>query len=164
MAEDAIAVLDGLQIKKANILGISMGGRIALALCLNHQKRVKRLILTCTFAGRTNKPLSLILIRLLYPLRRLIFFKAKYNQPRYAFFRQALATLNFDCVDRLSEIRIPTLILHGQTDRTVPFKNALQLNKAIRQSVLQVFKGGHLFFILEEKQEYLDSLTSWLAN
>ena len=40
MAEDGIAVLNSLGIKKANIIGISMGGMIAQELAINHPDRV----------------------------------------------------------------------------------------------------------------------------
>ena len=40
MADDGIAVLDSLGIRKANIIGISMGGMIAQELAINHPDRV----------------------------------------------------------------------------------------------------------------------------
>jgi pimeloyl-ACP methyl ester carboxylesterase len=40
MAEDGIAVLNSLEIHKANIVGISMGGMIAQELAINHPERV----------------------------------------------------------------------------------------------------------------------------
>lgn len=43
MADDGIAVLDSLGIKKANIIGVSMGGMIAQELAINHPDRVASL-------------------------------------------------------------------------------------------------------------------------
>lgn len=43
MAHDGISILDALQIKKANIIGISMGGMIAQELAINHPDRVQSL-------------------------------------------------------------------------------------------------------------------------
>jgi pimeloyl-ACP methyl ester carboxylesterase len=40
MADDGIAVLNSLEIEKANIIGISMGGMIAQELAINHSDRV----------------------------------------------------------------------------------------------------------------------------
>ena len=48
MAEDTVGLLDVLGIKKVHLLGISMGGRIALALTLRHPERVKTLMLVST--------------------------------------------------------------------------------------------------------------------
>lgn len=43
MAFDAVSVLDTLQIEKANIIGISMGGMIAQQLAINHPQKVQSL-------------------------------------------------------------------------------------------------------------------------
>ena len=50
MAEDTVGLLDTLGITKAHLLGISMGGRIALALTLRHPERVNALVLASTGA------------------------------------------------------------------------------------------------------------------
>lgn len=45
MANDAVAILDHLDIKETNLLGISMGGMIAQILAANHPERIKTLTL-----------------------------------------------------------------------------------------------------------------------
>ena len=51
MADDAAALLDALEIPRANVLGESMGGMIAQELAINHPEKVNKLILVCTFPG-----------------------------------------------------------------------------------------------------------------
>jgi pimeloyl-ACP methyl ester carboxylesterase len=51
-ANDTIGLMDHLRIDKAHILGISMGGMIAQHVALSHPERVRKLVLSCTFAGR----------------------------------------------------------------------------------------------------------------
>lgn len=50
MAEDTIGLMDHLGIENGHVLGVSMGGYIAQELAINHPKRVKKLVLGCTFA------------------------------------------------------------------------------------------------------------------
>ncbi len=62
MADDAAALLEFLGIRKAHVVGVSMGGMIAQELALNYPEKVDRLVLACTFArpegldGRTSTP------------------------------------------------------------------------------------------------------------
>lgn len=50
-AEDTVGLMDALDIPKAHVLGISMGGMIAQELALNYPERVEKLILKATFCG-----------------------------------------------------------------------------------------------------------------
>jgi len=55
MAEDTIGLMNHLNIEKAHILGVSMGGYIAQELAINHPGRVKKLVLGCTYARQDEK-------------------------------------------------------------------------------------------------------------
>lgn len=50
MADDAVRLMDHLEIDKAVVFGMSMGGAIAQRLVLDHPERVSALILAVTFA------------------------------------------------------------------------------------------------------------------
>ena len=51
LAGDAVALLDALDVPRAHVLGISMGGMVAQELALNYPERVGALVLGCTTPG-----------------------------------------------------------------------------------------------------------------
>lgn len=51
MADDAIGLMDTLNIKRAHIFGHSLGGYIAQEIILNYPERVEKLILCSTDCG-----------------------------------------------------------------------------------------------------------------
>lgn len=56
MASDVIALMDECQIKKAHILGISMGGIIAQLVAIHYPERVLRLICMASSSGDPSLP------------------------------------------------------------------------------------------------------------
>jgi len=158
MAEDTAGLLGSLRISQAHVIGISMGGRIAIDLVLKHPEIVKSLILTST--GCRMKPLSPILKIGKFILEPIL---KKNPQPYYAFVRQLEASRTYDCSENLIRINVPTLILHGKKDRRVPFHVAKEMHNAITGSTLTAFDGGHLFF-LRDFQKFTATVKDFLSK
>jgi pimeloyl-ACP methyl ester carboxylesterase len=51
MADDTVSLMDALNIERAHVLGISMGGYIAQELVLNYPEKVEKLVLCSTTCG-----------------------------------------------------------------------------------------------------------------
>jgi len=163
MAADTAALLDVLHLERVNVLGISMGGRIALELALSHPDRVGRLVLVSTSAAGRGKVTVSWPMRLLLPLKWAGLLRGKYPQPRYAYLRQRRASTSYDATNRLGNIHAPTLILHGRRDRSMPVQLAERMHAAIDGSQIEIFRSGHMFFLFSERQKFLDRAGRFLA-
>jgi pimeloyl-ACP methyl ester carboxylesterase len=160
MANDTAELMQALGIKQAYILGISMGGRIALALALQHPKRVKKLVLVSTSARSIKNWRS----RFFDMLSSMPFFRSKYPQPHYAFMRQRQASFVYSCAAKLHELHIPTVIMHGKKDKVVPYKLAEEMHTGIKGSKMLTFAGGHIFFFMKERQQFLDAIAEFVGT
>jgi pimeloyl-ACP methyl ester carboxylesterase len=160
--EDAIAVLDELGIGAAHVYGQSFGGMVAQELALALPERVRTMILACTHPGGAHVVRSNAKVPKDKPWLALYSpdFAARHpdhvaedlrvgsqnpQRPRAAR-RQREAARAFDVYDRLPELRVPTLVLHGTDDQMVHPENARILASRIPGAELVLLKGaGHLF-------------------
>lgn len=186
-AEDIKCILDSIGIKKANMLGLSMGGFIAQRFYSLYPEMINSLILGCTGMGLNdpaNKKFSANIEKLLHEERteenhgqliRLMqkhFFYPEFRknnpdfmdiafsisrtqpQPFYSYKRQLMACYAKTILSPLlSNIKAPTLVLHGDSDEVAPIENAHYLHKHIPDAELEIFKqSGHMFFIEKQKE------------
>jgi len=169
MADDALAVLDAAGAASAHVYGVSLGGAIALQLALDHPGRVRSLILGCTAASAGGVPRGALLARArsLLPAAALnrMAWELLYGPGTPASRRaedqqivrrtrcsgrgrrgQLAGAAGFDVTGRLTEIRIPTLVLHGAWDRIVPAASARRLADGIAGARLLMFPdAGHAY-------------------
>jgi 3-oxoadipate enol-lactonase len=192
MAEDAIAVLDHLEITSAHVVGISMGGMIAQELVVNHPERVDKLVLMATMPGRPAAvsanaevlgslfsrqtgdqvtDLAFTLGRLMGPgfaernqelVRTLAETRLEVGSDAAAFSRQWQAILRFGAWDRLHEVKAPTLVIHGKEDPLVPFPNGELIASRIPGAELLALDGVGHFVPLEAPQETFQAVLRFL--
>jgi pimeloyl-ACP methyl ester carboxylesterase len=177
MADDAVALLDYLNISQVHVVGHSMGGQIAQELTLAHLERIQSLILLSSWAkgdGKFNllielfgdlaKKLEGILYqRVLLPwlftdafystpgtMEQLIEFIESYPFPPtpHGLYHQSRAILSSDTSDRLADIQCPTLVMVGKEDLFTPVRFSEQLAQGIPNAELVILEqGGHALII-----------------
>lgn len=153
-----------------HVVGLSLGGCVALALAIAAPTRVRSLTLVNAFARLRPAgwrgayrmlerlvllavaPMPVIAARVaqnLFPgpeqgeLRAAAAASLGRNDKR-AYFAAARALTRFDVRRRLAEIRCPTLIVAGEVDRTVPRTSAEFLQGGIPDARLLIVPGsGH---------------------
>ncbi|MEA2142427.1 MAG: hypothetical protein QOI64_857 [Solirubrobacteraceae bacterium] len=174
LADDAVALLNQLEIERADVFGMSLGGMIAQEVALRHPARVARLVLGCTHAGfvhavqppqETARAFAMQTddwserMRALAPLafaqevdaallERFIEKKSLDVQDPVGYQAQIDAVRDHDALHRLGAIAAPTLVIAGDDDRVIPAANSKTLADRIPGARLEVIPdAGHLFFI-----------------
>jgi pimeloyl-ACP methyl ester carboxylesterase len=161
MAEDLLALLDGLGVGRAHLLGLSLGGAIAQEAVLAAPARFASLQLHATWAGPHPYLQALVaavrMARLqfdregFYRVLSVWLFSPvgfatqpelvetvvqraihhPYPVPPHAYLRQTDAVLGHDARDRLHFIRCPTLVAVGSQDLITPPLLAAELASRI---------------------------------
>lgn len=182
MADDVAALMDYLEIPRAHILGVSMGGMIALTFALRHPQKLATLTLGCTTARPKKFKLNLHMFSpILQSLRqggkltplllstsymeknpeRTAEFETRIQQfkvSKHVFLEQFKACLKYDVTERLSEIKAPTLVMTGDKDPIIPYTCSEEIVRAIPQSSLHLFPGSAHAFLMENHQELMPLL------
>lgn len=191
-ARDCLTLLDALGIRDVVVIGLSMGGQIALELCRQDPTRVAALVLADTFAGLDSDETRQLRLRTADRLERegMAPYAAevltKMITPRNAARDPATAThvlrmmrltsplgaaaalrgraQRRDYTPLLDEITIPTLVIVGREDEYTPVALAEELHRAIRGSELAIIDGAGHMPNLERHAEFNAVLCSWLRR
>jgi pimeloyl-ACP methyl ester carboxylesterase len=142
-ADDVNKFLDYLNIKKANILGWSDGGNIALILALQHPDKVKKLAVMAAvlFNNSTSVPhkINAILHKQLLEMER---NKVSKDDINYRLKNLLLMEPHIN-PDSLTRIDVPALIMAGEKDFIKEGHTKLIASK-IQNATLRIFKkAGH---------------------
>jgi len=190
MASAMVRLLRSLEIERADVVGLSMGGTIALRLVLEHSELVGHLVLVSTFAHlRIAKPMLIpyyaarVLLVLLFGPRvqatavaRRVFSDQSQEPMREAFlqevasaaprsYRGAMRDLaTFDVRQRLGEIRRPTLVVGGDQDTTIPLPLQKELVVGIRGARLAIVHGAGHAVNVDHAEEFNRILVEFLSS
>lgn len=188
--DDIAAVLDRFQAARAAIVGISMGGELAIDFALSHPSRVESLVLAepglsgWQWSAEVKETMEAVMktakeqgreAAIEVFLRRPVFASAKDKPVAFAAIRTQLQR-NFSlepkgmkgveraAVDRLTEIKVPTLVMvaeHGGPDaRAIAKKIAAAVSGA---RLVTVTGSGHIIN-LEAPEEFNRLLLEFLAR
>jgi 3-oxoadipate enol-lactonase len=189
LGEDAMALLDALGIDTVHWVGLSMGGMIGQCVALDHRDRFRSLSLcdTAAIIPREADPIWQERIDLarsegMAPLVQSTLERwftppcLALNPPMVDLIRRhALATpvdgyigcseairrLNY--LDRLPEIRVPTLIMVGEDDPGTPVEASRAMHERIPRSKLVILPSAAHLSNIEQADAFNHALMDFLA-
>lgn len=176
LAGDALALLDALEIERAHLVGISMGGMIAQELLLAHPERIRTLSLGATYCGGPEGTLMAAadlemlgtamasgdrtqVFRAMWEINLSPAFRADDARfegfcemasalpaPKEVILQQMRACAAHDTSARLEPGEVPTQVIHGTADRLLGVDNGIQI-AALLGVEPQLLDGvGHMFW------------------
>jgi 3-oxoadipate enol-lactonase len=192
MADDVAALLDELNVPRAVLCGLSMGGYVALAFFRSHPERVRALVLADTRpradaeeARRTREQNALraldegmapivdaMLPKLLSPrtrecapevVARVREMMLGMNAEGAAAALRGMA-LRRDQTDTLSKVDVPTLIVVGSEDAVTPPSDAEAMSALIEGSRLVRVEGAGHVSNVERPEEFDRALAEFLEG
>jgi 3-oxoadipate enol-lactonase len=192
LAQDVALLLDHLEIARATIAGLSMGGYVALAFYKQLPSHVRALVLADTRAQadteegkqtreqQAQKALSegmagiadAMLPKLLTPetvskrpdiVKRVRDMMLKTKPEGAAAALRGMAARD-DQTSLLSKISVPTLILVGAEDAITPAADSEKMNQAIAGSQLIVLENAGHVSNLERTEQFNDAMLDFLKE
>jgi pimeloyl-ACP methyl ester carboxylesterase len=183
-------LLDELQTGPVVLVGLSLGGVIAQQITLDFPQLTRALLLASTFSVlRPEHPegwlyflrrfllvtlvglpaQARIVARRIFPgpgdveMRAALIVSIERADPRA--YRSAMRALGlFNSSGRLVEIRVPTLVVTGQNDTTVPPSNQRGLIEGIRGSRQVIIPGAGHAVPVEQPEIFNHTLIDFLAH
>lgn len=194
MAADARAVLDDHGVDSVHVCGASMGGMIAQELALADDRVASLALLCTSPGGEDAVEMPAAVrehvfsppedagprerVRYLMEpavsddcyerepdlVERIVDWRLTGDATPAGREAQAAGVAAFDATDRLGDLSVPTLILHGTADRVLPVENAELLSAHLPDATVELIEDGpHLFFI-EERDRIDARIRSFLGG
>jgi 3-oxoadipate enol-lactonase len=191
LAADTKALVDHLKLEAFHMVGISMGGMIAQEYAIAYPQDLRSVTLACTYAAPgpfCSRMYSMwadqapvlgvpaVMRDVVLWCFTLDFFESRpdelaaieaamnfMNQPVPAYLAQIESIRTHDTLERLSQIRVPTLVLAGASDILIPVELSRRIHELIPSSTWATTKGGHAC-IWEFPDEFNETVLHYLST
>jgi pimeloyl-ACP methyl ester carboxylesterase len=188
-ADDVADLIQTLGLGPTHVVGLSIGGTVAMQLALDYPEAVRSLTLVNTFAklhsgssGFFRKLVRIGFVALgrmdqvgqwvaegLFPepdqeLLRQAAAERIASNPRGAYLRAIWAATRFDIRDRLHEINTPTLVVAGELDETVSMEAKKELADNIHGAHLVVIPDSGHATPLDAVEEFNRTMLEFLSK
>lgn len=178
-----LELMDRLEIDRADIIGHSHGGRVAIGLAASHPERVNKLVLASS-SGLRNRQTAAARVRVrmfksgrhmakssLLPAgakKKLQGWVDRQGSDDYraasGVMRSSLVKLvNSDARQLLPKLQCPTLLIWGDKDDQTPIANAREMEQLIPDAGLVVLGGGGHFVYAEQLDRFCRVVDNFLA-
>lgn len=192
-ADDAIGLMDAAGITEpAHVIGRSMGGAIAQIMALDYPDRVRSLLITASF-GKLDRYGHQILYNINEVVKAqgygpaakhqsLFFFPPRYfnenreqldafeagladtDRPVRGYVHSTHACLTHDALDRLGEVKCPTLVLAGGQDVLCAASASRQIADRVPNCEIKIYEEASHFFLIQCFEESLRDIEAFLAK
>ncbi|MBW8770975.1 MAG: 3-carboxy-cis,cis-muconate cycloisomerase [Gemmatimonadetes bacterium] len=188
LGADLVALLDHLNIERAHLCGLSLGGLTALWVAVYHADRVGRAVFANASArfGTTqswDERMRAVRAGGMEAISETVvgrFFGAPFRAehpdltrfitdmveatPVTGYLAACAAVRDADLRDVVSRIRAPSLVLAGELDQSAPLRQSEELHASISGSELVVLPGAAHLSNLEQAEEFTRLVTTFLRG
>lgn len=175
--EDVYSLLQYLKLDKVHLLGISYGAQVAMQIGIKYPEMIEKLVLANATArvsnyligvgtaweeaAKTKNGVSFLKITMPYIYSK-TFYEANYNWLKEReeklgalldeewferYLRLTTAFKEYDLLEKIKTISIPTLIISSDEDIVTPYKEQVLIHEKIEESILMtILNCGHASF------------------
>ncbi len=188
-AEDVASLIKNLSLKEVDIVGISLGGMVAMQLAVNYPQLVKKMVIVNSFSEfpqNTFKERFQIFLRFfivkVMGMRKMgkvlavkLFPKPEHEQIREdmairwakndikTYLKSMKAILNCNITNKLKEISCPTLIIGAEFDYTPVSKKELMTSR-IKNAELVIIKDSRHGTPLDQTEKFNTTVEAFLVE
>ena len=194
MAADLEAVLADAGVESAHVVGASMGGMVAQRYALEYDRAASLSLLATTHGGDEAVPIPDETQQRIFDtpedaterekirhrmgpaltdeflegspetVERILDWRQEQDAGEVAREAQTGVGANFDVGDRVHEISVPTLVLHGTDDRVVPVENGELIAEKLPEARLERVEAAPHMLMVERSKEINKHLSAFLAE